>query len=132
MSGSRQQGLAAPFVLVTGFGALFAIGTVAAGLHGRFSATAVLIACAAVVTVLAFLAEPLAVVPLGLVGWLTAVGFSRPPYAQLRVTGPFAARAALVMGACVLAAGGLGLLLRRSADRPTPESAGMAGEAGRL
>jgi two-component system sensor histidine kinase KdpD len=137
MSGSRQQGLAAPFVLVTGFGALFAIGTVAAGLHGRFSATAVLIACAAVVTVLAFLAEPMAAVPLGVVGWLTAVGFSRPPYAQLRVSGPYAARAALVMGACVLAAGGLGLLLRRSADRASAaramvESAGMAGEAGQL
>jgi hypothetical protein len=51
---STQRGFAAPFALVTGFGALFALGTVAAGLHGRISPTVVLIASAAVVTVLSF------------------------------------------------------------------------------
>jgi two-component system sensor histidine kinase KdpD len=117
MTASRQRGFAAPFALVTGFGALFALGTVAAALHGRFSPTAFLIAAAAVVAVLSFVAEPLAAVPLGVVGWLSAVGFSHPPYGQLRVTGPYAGRAAIVMAACALGAGGLGLLLRRSADR---------------
>jgi two-component system sensor histidine kinase KdpD len=125
---SRQRGLAAPFALVTGFGALFALGTVAAGLHGRFAPTAVLIASAAVVTGLSFVAEPLAAIPLGVVGWLTAVGFSHPPYGQLRVTGPFAGRSAIVMAACALAAGGLGLLLRQSADRHILE--GMGSDAG--
>jgi len=124
MISSRQRGLAAPFALVTGFGALFALGTVAAALHGRFSPAAVLITSAAVVTVLSFIAEPLAAVPLGAVGWLTAVGFSHPPYGQLRFGGPFAGRAAIVMAACVLAAGGLGLVLRRSADRHILEGVG--------
>jgi two-component system sensor histidine kinase KdpD len=117
MSSSRQRGFAAPFALVTGFGALFALGTVAAALHGRVTPTAVLIVSAAVVTVLSFVSEPLAAVPLGVVGWLSAVGFSHPPYGQLRVTGPYAGRAAIVMAACALGAGGLGLLLRRSVDR---------------
>src|SRR5215470_17161937 len=129
MNSSRQRGLAAPFALVTGFGALFALGTVAAGLHGRFSPTAMLIAAAAVVTVLSFVAEPLAAIPLGFVGWLTAVGFSHPPYGQLRLTGPFAGRSAIAMAACALAAGGLGLLLRRSADGPILE--GVGGDTGR-
>jgi len=104
MNSSRQRGLAAPFALVTGFGALFALGTVAAGLHGRFSPTAVLIAAAAVVTVLSFVAEPLAAIPLAVVGWLTALGFSHPPYGQLRFGGPYTGRAAIVMAVCALAA----------------------------
>jgi two-component system sensor histidine kinase KdpD len=69
-------------------------------------------------------AEPIAAIPLAFVGWLSAVGFSHPPYGQLRLTGPFAGRSAIVMAACALAAGGLGLLLRRSADRPILEGVG--------
>ena len=124
MSSSRQRGFAAPFALVIGFGLLFALGTVTAALHGWVSPTAVLIVSAAVVTVLSFISEPLAAIPLGVVGWLSAVGFSHPPYGQLRVTGPFAGRSAIVMGACVLAAGGLGLVLRQSADRHILEGVG--------
>jgi len=124
MNSSRQRGLAAPFALVTGFGALFALGTVAAGLHGKVSPTALLIVAAAVVTVLSFVAEPIAAIPLAFVGWLSAVGFSHAPYGQLRLTGPFAGRSAVVMAACALAAGGLGLLLRRSANRPILEGVG--------
>ena len=74
-----RRGLPAPYVLPAGFAALLAVGTVAAGLHGRLTATGVLICCAVVVAALAPVAEPAAAVPLGLVGWLTAVGFSRPP-----------------------------------------------------
>ena len=89
MSSSKQRGFAAPFALVTGFGALFALGTVAAALHGRFSPTAMLIACAAVVTVLAFVAEPLAAIPLGVVGWLLVRlrGAARPWLGPLLVLG---------------------------------------------
>src|SRR5690349_17751104 len=124
MSSSRQRGFAAPFALVTGFAALFALGTVTAALHGWVSPTAVLIVSAAVVAVLSFVAEPLAAIPLGVVGWLCAVGFSHPPYGQLRVAGPFAGRSAIVMGAGVLAAGGLGLVLRQSAERHILEGVG--------
>ena len=130
MNGSTRRGLAAPYALVTGYAVLLAIGTVAAALHGRFSATGVLIASAAVVTAWSFAAEPLAVIPLAVVGWLTAVGFSHPPYAQLRVTGPQAAKAAIVMGACALAAGALGLLMRWLANRPILESVGAGSDAG--
>src|SRR5579871_5036670 len=128
MRSSRQRGFAAPFALVIGFGVLFALGTVTAALHGRVSPTAVLIVSAAVVTVLSFISEPLAAIPLGVVGWLCAVGFSHPPYGQLRVTGPFAGRSAIVLGACVLAASALGLVLRQSADRHILE--GVGGNAG--
>ena len=116
-----RRGIAAPFALVTSFAALLAVGTVAAALHGRFSATGVLIAAAAVVAGWSFAAEPLAVIPLAVVGWLTAVGFSHPPYADLRLTGPQAANAAIVMGACALAGASLGVLVRWSANRPIPE-----------
>jgi len=124
-----RQGLAAPYALVTGYAALLAIGTVAAALHGRFSATGVLIASAAVVTAWSFAAEPLAVIPLGVVGWLTAVGFSHPPYADLRLTGSHATNAAVVMAACALAGAALGLLMRWLASRPILESVGADGEA---
>ena len=124
MNGPTRRGAAAPFALITGFAALFVIGTAAAALHGRFTATGVLIACAVVVTAWSFVAEPVAAVPLGVIGWLTAVGFSRPPYAQLRVTGFFAANAAIVMAVCVLAGAGLGLLMRWSASGPILEGVG--------
>jgi len=110
--GSRPPRLQAPFALPAGFAAFLAVGTVAAALHGRLPATGVLIACAAVAGVLSFASEPVASVVLAGIGWLTAVGFSRPPYAQLRPTGPAAVHAALVLG--IAAAGGacLGLVFR--------------------
>jgi two-component system, OmpR family, sensor histidine kinase KdpD len=131
MNGSMRRGLAAPYTLVTGYATLLAIGTVAAALHGRFSATGVLIASAAVVTAWSFVTEPLAVIPLGVVGWLTAVGFAHPPYAQLRVTGPQAAQAAIVVGACAVAGGALGLLMRWLANRPILESVGAGSDTSR-
>ena len=36
---------------------------------------------------MSFAAEPVASVLLAGIGWLTVIGFSRPPYAQLRPTG---------------------------------------------
>jgi two-component system sensor histidine kinase KdpD len=98
---------------MTGFAALFAIGTVAAALHGRLTATGVLIAAAAVVGLMSFAGEPLAAVPLGVIGWLTAVGFAGPPYAQLRPGGPLAAHAVVVMAATALAGAAAGELYRR-------------------
>jgi two-component system sensor histidine kinase KdpD len=46
------------------------------------------------------------------IGWLTAVGFSHPPYAQLRLTGPDAVRAAVALGASALAGACLGMVFR--------------------
>jgi two-component system, OmpR family, sensor histidine kinase KdpD len=117
--GLMRRGLAAPFALVAGFGALLALGTVAAGLHGRLTATGVLICSAVIVGAMSFVAEPAAAVPLGVIGWLTAVGFSRPPYANLRPTGPHAVHAAVAIGVSALLAAGAGLLFRWSARRFT-------------
>jgi two-component system sensor histidine kinase KdpD len=106
-------------VLPTGFAALLAVGTVAAALGGRLGATGVLIACAVVVGVLAAVAEPTAAVPLGVIGWLTAVGFSRPPYADLRLTGLVAERAAITLAAVALCAAAVGAAFRWRASGVT-------------
>ena len=92
-----RRGFPAPYALPVAFAALFAIGTVAAGLHGRLPATGVMIASAIVVGVAAIASQTLACVPLGVIGWLTVIGFSRPPYAQLRPTGTVAEQAAIVL-----------------------------------
>jgi two-component system, OmpR family, sensor histidine kinase KdpD len=107
-----QRAVPAPYALPVGFAVFLAVGTVAAGLHGRLTATGVLIACAAVAGVMSFAAGPVASVPLAGIGWLTVVGFSRPPYAQLRPTGPAAVHAAVVVAASALAGVCLGLVFR--------------------
>src|SRR5215472_5700851 len=117
--GLVRSGLAAPFALIAGFAALFVLGTVAAGLDGRLSATGVLIACAALVGGVSFVSEPATAVPLAVIGWLTAVGFSQPPYADLRPTGPHAVHSAVAVGTSALVGAGAGLLFRWSALRFT-------------
>jgi two-component system sensor histidine kinase KdpD len=109
-------------VLPAGFAALLAVGTVAAALGGRLGATGVLIACAVVVGALAAPAEPAAAVPLGVIGWLTAIGFSRPPYADLRLTGLAAERAAITLAAVALGAAVAGAAFRWYAAGVTLES----------
>jgi two-component system sensor histidine kinase KdpD len=113
-----RRGMAAPYALLAGFGALFAVGTVAAALHGRLSATGVLVAAAIVVASLSLVAEPLAALPLGVIGWFTVAGFSHPPYADLRLSGPLAARAAIVIAASALGGVALGCWYRWAAGRP--------------
>jgi two-component system sensor histidine kinase KdpD len=107
-----REGFPAPYALPAGFAAMFAVGTVAAALNGRLPGVGVLIACAVIVVVLATLAEPAAAVPLGVIGWLTVIGFSRPPYADLRPTGTAAVNAAATMAVCALAGPVAGLVLR--------------------
>ena len=114
----------APFALPAGLAAFLAVGTVAAALHGRLDAAGVLIACAVVAGAMSFAAEPLASVLLAGIGWLTVVGFSRPPYAQLHPTGPAAARAAIVVGATALICAALGLVFRWYVRRRTLVSMG--------
>jgi two-component system, OmpR family, sensor histidine kinase KdpD len=114
----------APFALPAGFAAFLAVGTVAAVLHGRLDAAGVLIACAAVAGAMSFVTEPVASVLLAGIGWLTVIGFSRPPYAQLRPTGTAAGHAAIVVGAVSLACAALGLVFRWYARRLTLVSMG--------
>ena len=117
-----RGGLPAPYVLPAGFAALLAIGTVTAALGGRLGATGVLIACALVVGALAAVAEPTAAIPLAVIGWLTAVGFSRPPYADLRLTGIVAERAEITLAAVALGAAVAGAAFRWRAAGVTLEN----------
>src|ERR1700685_4257618 len=109
----------APYALPVSFAMFLAVGTVAAALHGHLPATGVLIACATIACVTSFAADPIAFVLLAGIGWLTTVGFSHPPYAQLRPTGTAAAHAAIVIGASALAGACLGLGFRWYARRLT-------------
>ena len=122
--GPRQRGMPAPYALPAGFAAFLIVGTVAAALHGRLDAAGVLIACTAVAGAMSFVAEPAASVLLAGIGWLTVIGFSRPPYAQLRPTGTAAGHAAIVVGATSLACAALGLVFRWYARRLTLVSMG--------
>jgi two-component system sensor histidine kinase KdpD len=86
----------------------------------------VLIACAVIAGVTSFAAEPAAFVLVAGIGWLTTVGFSRPPYAQLHLSGTIATRAAIVIGASALGGACLGLLFRWLARRLTLVSMGTS------
>ncbi len=108
-----------------------AVGTAAAALHGRLPATGVLIACAAIAGIMSFAAEPVASVLLAGIGWLTTTGFSRPPYAQLRPSGPAAAHAAVVLAVSAAAGVGFGLVFRWYWRRRTLVSMGTRMRAGR-
>jgi two-component system sensor histidine kinase KdpD len=110
---TRQHAVGAHVALPAAFADMLLIGTIAAALHGRFSATGVLVAVAILVAVTSAVAEPRAAPLLALIGWLTVVGFSRPPYAELRPTGPLAAHAAVTLAVCGLLAAGTGMLVRR-------------------
>jgi two-component system sensor histidine kinase KdpD len=114
----------APYALPVSFAMFLAVGTVAAALHGRLPATGVLIACAVIAGLMSFAAEPVAAVPLAGIGWLTAVGFSHPPYAQLRPTGTAAGHTAIVLAASALAGAVLGPVFRWYVRRLTLVSMG--------
>src|SRR5580704_3150206 len=122
-----RQGLPtipAPYALPVSFAMFLAVGTVAAALHGHLPATGVLIACAVIACVTSFAADPIAFALLAGIGWLTTVGFSHPPYAQLRLTGTIALHAAIVIGASALGGACLGVVFRWSARRLTLVSMG--------
>jgi two-component system, OmpR family, sensor histidine kinase KdpD len=117
-----RGGVPAPYALPAGFAALLAVGTATAALGGRLGATGVLIACAVVVGSLAAVGEPTAALPLALIGWLTVTGFSRPPYADLRLTGTVAGRAAITLTVTALVAVAAGTAFRTLSARVTLES----------
>ena len=87
-----------------------------------------LVLAAAVVTITAAVAEPLAAAVLGAVGWLTVIGFSRAPYAQLHASGRPALIALGVIGGGTLAGLAGGAVLRRLAASFTLWIVDVAGE----
>jgi two-component system sensor histidine kinase KdpD len=127
---ARRQGLSAPYALPVGFAALFALGTIAAALNGRLPAIGVLVVSAVIVTVMSAVSEVNAAVPLGVIGWLTVIGFSRPPYADLRPTGAVASDAAITMAACALAGAAAGWMFRYWQLQVTLESVDRQKERG--
>jgi two-component system sensor histidine kinase KdpD len=140
MTGREGYGtVPAPYALPVAFGALFLLGTLAAALDGRLPGLGVLVATAVIAGATAFLAEPLAALPLGVIGWLTVIGFSRPPYADLRPTGSLSADAAITLAATVAGGAGTGMVFRRLARSFTLEDVDVpadqtlpAAPAGRL
>jgi len=123
-TGYLLRGVAAPYVLPVTFAAYLAVGTAAAALHGHFTATGVLIGCAVIAGLMSLVTEPLAAVPVAGIGWLTVAGFSRPPYAQLRLTGGVARQAAIALSITALACAAAGWLIRWYARRLTLVSMG--------
>jgi signal transduction histidine kinase len=136
---ARRRGLAAPLALPAGFAALLVVGALAAGTSGGVDATWVLILAAVIVAAGSLVAEPAVAPLLGAIGWLTVVGFSRAPYAQLHMTGSVAVRAAITMCGCCVAGAAAGAGVRRIASsftlwivdvsddgRPPLEAAGSA------
>lgn len=115
----RRRGIAAPLALPAGFAALLAVGAAAAATHGGLSAGWVLALAAAIVVAGSAVSEPPVAPVLGAIGWLTVIGFSRAPYAQLRPTGPQALLALLVIGSGTLAGVIAGVVLRRVAASVT-------------
>jgi len=111
---ARRRGLAAPLALPAGFFALLLVGAAAAGTHGGVSAGWVLGFAAAVVAAGSAVAELAAAPVLAVIGWLTVIGFSRPPYAQLRPDDRLAAGAALLLAGCMLAGLTAGAVVRRA------------------
>ena len=110
-----KSGLAAPLSLPAGFAALLVLGAAAALAGGQLPAAAVLISTAVIVTAACAVAELAAAPLLALAGWLTAIGFSGPPYGQLRPAGPLAVPAIAVVGASALTGIAIRLLVRYSA-----------------
>ncbi len=115
----RRRGLAAPLALPAGFGALLVIGASAAASHGALSARWVVALVALVILAGSAVAEPAVAPVLGVIGWLTVIGFSRPPYAELQPTARLGGQAALVIGGCTVAGIAVGVVARRLAGSVT-------------
>jgi two-component system sensor histidine kinase KdpD len=120
-----RDGIPAPYALPVAFAALFLLGTVTAALNGRLPGLGVLVMTAIVCGVTALLAEPLAAPPLAVIGWLTVIGFSQPPYANLRPTGELATEAAVTLAATVVGGVLAGMVFRPLARRFTLEGVDM-------
>jgi two-component system sensor histidine kinase KdpD len=105
---ARQQPLTWPGVpahLALGLGAslLLCVGATASALNGRMSGGEVAAVCAVVVVLAGVTSSPTVTVALGVIGWMTAASFARPPYGALRPTSGQAEISAVMLGAAVVA-----------------------------
>src|SRR3954452_11363709 len=117
---ARWPALPAYVALPTGALTLLCVGACAAALHGRMSGEAVAVTCGALVCGLASVSEANAALPLGVVAWMTASAFGRPPYGQLQPAGHQAASAAVaVTTAVALGATVMQIAQCRSSSRRT-------------
>ena len=123
-----RDGIPAPYALPVAFAALFLLGTLTAALNGRLPGSGVLVAAAIVTGVTALLSEPLTALPLGVIAWLTVIGFSRPPYADLRPTGVLATDAAITLAATAAGCALAGTVFRSLARRFTLDSVDMSAD----
>jgi two-component system, OmpR family, sensor histidine kinase KdpD len=110
-----SRAVPAPYALPAGCAALLVVGATAAATHGWLSSGWVLAMAAVIVAGVGAAAEPGTALFMVGAGWLTAAGFSGPPYAQLRLGWHSGARAALVLSLAALAGIGIGWLVRRIA-----------------
>ena len=103
--------LPAPLVLPAAAVTLLVVGAGMVVTDAAVGAAGLLIIVAMVVAATALVAEPAATVLIALDGWLTAIAFTRPPYAQLR-GGPIVWHAGLVLGVVTAVAAVAGALWR--------------------
>src|SRR4051812_31782653 len=116
----RWPALPAYVALPAGALALLCVGASAAALHGRMSGVAVAVVCGVLVCVLASVSEAKSVLPLGLVGWMTASAFAGAPYGQLRpATAQAALAAVLLIGASAVGVAVTQIAQRRTGSRRT-------------
>jgi two-component system sensor histidine kinase KdpD len=111
MKDARWPTVAAPFALPVGSTLLLVVAAVAAQSHGRLSALAVTLLCGFVVAGISAMSDPIAALPLGAIGWLTATSFGQSPYGELHPGSHRAAVAAVTLAtsaAAGLMAGSLG------------------------
>lgn len=99
-------------MLPIGSAALLGVGAFAAALHGRVGPDGVLACCAVIVGLTAATSTLTAAVEVAVVGWLTAVGFARAPYADLEAHDRPITAAAIVLLSVTIAGIGLRATLR--------------------
>ncbi len=92
----------APFALPVASTALLVLGAATANAAGRIDAHALLVGCALIVAATSVVAEPVTAAPVAVIAWLTAIGFSGPPYADLHFAGSFPLLAAEVLAPTAL------------------------------
>ena len=104
---SHDRPVEAAFALPIGFTALLVVAAVAAQAGGHLSSGGVLLMVCLVVGSVSAVAEPLAALPLSVIGWLTATSFSRPPYGQLQTSNGVTAGIAIALVAATAVAAGV-------------------------
>lgn len=116
MTDLKPRRLPGPLVLPAGAVTLLAVGAGMVVTNAAVGATGLLVIVATVVGATAFVAEPAATVLIALDGWLTAIAFTRAPFAQLR-GGPVAWHAALAVGIVAVAGAVAGAVWREQLCR---------------